>query len=104
MKKLSKTEELVFREVLDAGELTINQLTSRMESRHKRTYARNTIVTFLKRMEEKGYVQRNRIGREAYVTPLISRHEYMAMITGDMIDYWFGGNPGQYISFIQHNF
>ena len=42
----------------------------------QKEYARTTIATFLKRLENKNYLEKYHVGRKSYVRPLISSRSY----------------------------
>jgi predicted transcriptional regulator len=75
------------------GELCpIRDLTSEMGKRFGTPYARTTVVTFLSRMEAKGYVKTRRKGRLSYVFSVINREEYLRTLFSKELELWFGGN------------
>ena len=54
--------------------------------------APSTIITFLNRLCEKGFLSLERKGRTNYYTPLISRQTYLAEESRRMLDRLFGGS------------
>ena len=61
---LSHCETLMMKLIWDAErELSIQEIIARFNERYHRDYARSTIVTFLGKLTEKGYVSTRREGR-----------------------------------------
>ena len=63
--------------------------------------AYTTIATFLKIMEQKGFVEKRRSGSgKAYVySPLMTRERYRRMVVDDVKDTFFGGSAKSLVSF-----
>jgi predicted transcriptional regulator len=52
-----------------------------------------TLLTFLKRLTEKGFVSTDKEGKLLRFTPLNSRDEYTEQYLDDTKDILFGGSP-----------
>ena len=63
--------------------------------------AYTTIATFLKIMEQKGFVEKHRSGTgKTYVySPLMTRERYRRMVVDDVKDTFFGGSAKSLVSF-----
>jgi len=61
--------------------------------------AMTTLLTFLKRLTEKGFVHTDKEGKLLRFTPLISRDEYTEQYLDDTKDTFFGGSPASLVSF-----
>ncbi len=61
--------------------------------------AMTTLLTFLKRLTEKGFVRTEKHGKLLYFTPLISREEYTRQRMTEVKDTFFGGSLHSLISF-----
>ena len=70
-----------------------------MESYDEPRPAVTTVLTFLKRLTEKGFVKTEKQGKLLRFTPLVSREEYAARYMKDAKDTFFGGSPVSLISF-----
>lgn len=57
-----------------------------------RPLAPTTVLTFLDRLREKGFLRAERRGKTNYYTPLISRREYLARESRGVLDRLFGGS------------
>ena len=58
----------------------------------KKNYARTTVVTFLLKMDAKGYVKTYRKGKISYVHAMKSEEEYKDKLLRDMVDFWYNGD------------
>ena len=63
--------------------------------------AYTTIATFLKIMEQKGFVEKRKSGAgKTYVySPLLTRERYRRMVMDDVKDTLFGGSAKSFVSF-----
>lgn len=57
-----------------------------------RPLAPTTVLTFLDRLREKGFLKAEKRGKTNYYTPLISRREYLARESRGVLDRLFGGS------------
>lgn len=77
MKRLTPCEleimQIIWKYKEDIPEVNIK---SQLNEQYGKAYARTTIATFLKKMEEKGYLEKYRVGRNCYVHALISARTY----------------------------
>ena len=56
------------------------------------TWQKNTIITLLSRLVEKGLVKTNKIGRRNEYTAIVSESDYQAMQTKKFLDKLYAGN------------
>lgn len=61
--------------------------------------AYTTVATFMKIMEDKGFVARKPTGRSYTYYPLIKKKEYARRVLQSMINSYFGGSPVELVSF-----
>ena len=63
--------------------------------------AYTTIATFLKIMEQKGFVEKRRCGtgKTFAYSPLLTRERYRRMVMNDVKDTFFGGSVKSLVSF-----
>jgi predicted transcriptional regulator len=65
--------------------------------------ALTTVLTFLKRLTEKGFIRTEKQGKILRFTPIVSREDYTAHYMKDAKETFFGGSPISLISFfVQH--
>lgn len=57
-----------------------------------KNYARTTVVTFLTKMNAKGFVKTYRKGKLSYVHAMKSEEEYKEILLMDMVDFWYNGD------------
>ena len=58
----------------------------------RRSLAPTTVLTFLTRLVEKGFLKVEKAGRSNLYTPLISRRDYLARESRSILDKLFGGS------------
>lgn len=61
--------------------------------------AMTTLLTFLKRLTEKGIVRTEKRGKLLYFTPLLSRETYTQQMMTEVKDTFFGGSLNSLVSF-----
>lgn len=99
MKMISSSEMLLMKCIWDSKEeLCIPKLMEILKDQYGKDYKRTTVVTFLSRLQEKGYVETCRRGRLAYVHALCTEEKYRASIASDCTQTWFHGKPSNYLS------
>lgn len=68
------------------------ELITYLGDKYGKHYARTTVVTFLCRMETKGFVHTYRNGRVSYAMPTMTEKEYVEEYLKDQCDFLFDGN------------
>lgn len=98
-KSMSDSEMLLMKCIWDEEEdISIPHLAEVLREKYGKDYKRTTIVTFLSRLREKGYVQTYRKGRLSYAHPVQTEEEYRQLIAVQDTQAWFGGQPSRYLS------
>ena len=96
---LSHCETQMMKLIWDAErELSIQEIIARFNERHHRDYARSTIVTFLGKLTEKGYVSTHREGKKAYIHAEVAEKLYIKQMLREETDFWFDGSPSEMMS------
>lgn len=99
VRKLSACEWMIMKLICDAdGDIPVQELIVRMRECYGKDYARTTMVTFLKKMSDKGYVSTYRVGRISFAHAERDVREYKRQILKEEIDFWFDGRPSELIS------
>ena len=62
--------------------------------RFGKDYARTTVVTFIQRLAEKGFVNTYKKGRVSYVHSLRSQSQYQENFLQKAEEFWFDGDAG----------
>lgn len=73
---LSEAELLVLKELWDSGATTVRDLNARLGARGQ-DWAYTTVLTFLMRLEAKGYVASEKTGVANVFRPLVSRESLL---------------------------
>lgn len=58
----------------------------------EKNYARTTVVTFLLKLDAKGFVKTYRKGKLSYIHVIRSEEEYRCKLLKDMIEFWYDGD------------
>ncbi|MCR4906966.1 MAG: BlaI/MecI/CopY family transcriptional regulator [Clostridiales bacterium] len=59
-----------------------------------RNWKTATLISFLSRLEKRGFLRAEKEGREYVYTPLVDRNEYLGNLTRDFISRVHGGSIG----------
>ena len=98
-KELTNCEKLIMKVVWEAKEdISTPDTIEQLKVRFGKEYARTTVVTFVQRLVEKGYVTTYRRGRVSYIRPVQSEEEYRSRMLQDTMNFWFDGDCKKMIS------
>lgn len=98
---LSGCEKLIMKIVWDAKrDISTPEIIQELKNRYSRDYARTTVVTFIQRLIEKGYVRTYHIGRVSYVHPIKDEPSYINNFLQYIQDFWFAGDVTSFVSAI----
>ena len=76
---LSACEAMIMKVIWDQkGDISVPELIDLIQERYKRDYKRTTVVTFLTRLNGKGFISSRRAGRISYIHAEKSEEEYKA--------------------------
>ncbi len=84
--------ELTIMQIVWDNEPPVARSTIEKELGGEKQLAPSTIITFLNRLCEKGFLSLERKGRTNYYTPLISRRTYLAEESRSMLNRLYGGS------------
>lgn len=84
--------ELEVMQIIWAKGGNVSRLDIEKELSSRRSLAPTTILTFLTRLCEKGFLKAEREGRSNLYTPLVSRRDYLARESLSILDKLFGGS------------
>ena len=83
IKDLSACETVIMKVIWDAvDDIALQQLIVDLREQYGKDYARTTVVTFLGKMAEKGFI-----------STLKDEKAYKEKLMKDETDFWFGGKP-----------
>jgi predicted transcriptional regulator len=92
-REISGCETLIMKIVWDSeSDISTPELINALRVRYGKDYARTTVVTFLQRLADKGFVKTYRKGRVAYVHPLKTQKEYTSKFLNEAEEFWFQGD------------
>lgn len=98
MDKITQSEEVIMNLLWEHGSLSIMQIVQALEeSKH---WSKQTIVSFLRRMEEKGTVKYEQRGRTKYYFAVIPKADVVQKETRGILNRFFGGKWGTMVSYM----
>lgn len=98
MDKITQSEEAIMNLLWEHGSLSIMQIVQALEeSKH---WSKQTIVSFLRRMEEKGTVKYEQRGRTKYYFAVIPKADVVQKETRGILNRFFGGKWGTMVSYM----
>ncbi len=93
---LSKSEEQVMEIIWNLEKAFMKEIMDQFEPPLP---SNSTVLTLLKRMQEKGFVGYNMLGNSRQYYPLIDKETYFGKQVNSMIKDFFGNSPLQFASF-----
>lgn len=89
-RELSACETLIMKVVWDAKEdIAVQELIVQLKEQYGKDYARTTVVTFLGKMADKGFVSTHRRGKNAFVHAEKNEDAYKSKLMNEETDFWF---------------
>ena len=96
-KELTHAEEQVMQALWSVGQGYANEIVAAM-AEPKPAY--NTILTIVRILEKKGYVDHETFNRANHYYPLVSREEYSGQMLGRLARNYFGSSFRSMVSFL----
>lgn len=98
--ELTRGEEEVMQILWELGAGSVNEIIARMrEPKPKYT----TVATFVKILENKGFVGHEAAGKGFRYFPLVEREQYAGRHLRSMLSTYFGGSLSQLVSFFSQH-
>lgn len=95
---LSNCESILMKAIWESGsDVSIQDLMNVLKNKFDKDYKRTTVVTFLLRMTDKGYVKSYRIGRLAFVHAIVTEDEFKTTHAMRETDFWYDGMASEYL-------
>ena len=92
-KELTSREVLIMKCVWSSErELSIQEIQAELRERFDWDAKRSTVRTFMRDMEQNGYISVERRGRHSYVKALAGEESYKKRQAEKMVDLWFDGS------------
>ena len=92
MQQISESELVLMRIIWGNGGTALYSFTMEELEKEQNEWKKNTVLTLLSRLVEKGYLKTNKIGRRNEYAALVTEQEYQAVQTNHFLDRIFGGN------------
>ena len=96
LQALTRGEEEVMQILWTLEQATVSEIIDNM-SEPKPKYT--TVATFIKILENKGYVDHIIEGRSHRYFPIVGKDEYASIVTKSLLSDYFGGSLSQLVSF-----
>ena len=98
-REISGCETLIMKIIWDSEtDISTPELIDALSVRFDKHYARTTVVTFLQRLAEKGFVKTYRKGRVSYVHAIREEQEFTDKFLREADEFWFHGNTPRLVS------
>lgn len=98
--ELTRGEEEIMQILWRLGDAVVNEIIALTDEPHPKY---TTVATFLKILENKGFVRHETQGKSHRYYPTIGREEYARGVMTSMLSSYFGGSLSQLVSFFtQH--
>jgi predicted transcriptional regulator len=94
----SGAETEILRLVWELGRGTVQNVCDSLPAGRKITYA--TVQTLLRRLEKKGYVRHETVGKAHVFTPAVKRDDVISKAVGSFLDKLFGGDPVPLVQYL----
>ena len=98
MNTITESEEIILNLLWQKEMLSIMQMVKALEN--QKNWSKQTIISFLRRMEKKGTVSYFVQGRTKYYYAVIKREEVIRKETKGLMDRLFGGKMGAMVSYL----
>lgn len=98
--KLSPAEFEIMQVLWNHDSITINAVMEEINIRREEPVKRTTVQVQLSRLEEKGWIKHETVGRIFYYSPLFSREDASADILQDVTERVFGGSSSEMVKFM----
>lgn len=94
-REMSSCESLIMKIVWDSEEdLSTAEIIDQLKIKYEKDYARTTVVTFIQRLADKGFVSTYKRGRVSFVHSLKSQTQYQENMIQKAENFWFNGDAG----------
>lgn len=97
---LTRGEEEIMQILWQLGSATVNETIARTDEPHPKY---TTVATFLKILENKGFVSHVSEGKSHRYHAVVSREEYARGVMSSMLTNYFDGSIAQLVSFFSRN-
>ncbi len=95
-KKLTPLEAMIMDAVWDLSEATVREVREHLAGEKDMAY--NTVLTMLRILRDKGYLESRREGRSDVYRPAVQREQVAASSLKELLERFFGGSPRALVS------
>ena len=94
--RLTPLESLVMNAVWTLGDASVRQVQEALEAEKPMAY--NTVLTVMRILRDKGFLQSRRVGRLDQYRPAVSRQQVARRSLGEILDRFFSGSARAMVS------
>ena len=98
MQQISESELVLMKIIWRNGGAALYSFIMEELEKEQNEWKKNTVLTLLSRLVEKGYLKTNKIGRRNEYEALVAEQDYQVMQTNSFLDRIFGGNVRSLVS------
>lgn len=98
--ELTRGEEEIMQILWRLGDAVVNEIIARTKEPHPKY---TTVATFLKILENKGFVGHTPEGKSHRYHPLVSREDYARGVMSSVLSSYFDGSLAQMVSFFSRH-
>lgn len=92
MQQISESELVLMKIIWENGGKALYSLIMERLEKEQREWKKNTVLTLLSRLADKGYVKVKKIGRRNEYVALVTEAEYQKVQTSDFVTKIYRGN------------
>lgn len=98
--ELTRGEEEIMQILWQLGDAVVNEIIARTREPHPKY---TTVATFLKILENKGFVSHRPEGKSHRYYPLVDREQYARTVMSSVLANYFDGSLSQMVSFFSRH-
>ncbi len=98
LQAMSPAETEILRIIWELEKATVQQIYERLPRKRKIVY--KTVLTMVRRLESKGYLQHESQGKANLYFAAVKREDVLRRTVLDFVDRLFGGDPGPLVQFL----
>lgn len=98
MHLITESEEVIMNLLWDNGKMSVMQIVRELQD--KKGWSKQSVISFLRRMEQKGTVSYVMQGRTKFYFAVVQRNEVVKEETRGILNRFFGGRLGAMVSYM----
>lgn len=98
MHLITESEEVIMNLLWDNGKMSVMQIVRELQN--KKGWSKQSVISFLRRMEQKGTVSYVMQGRTKFYFAVVQRNEVVKEETRGILNRFFGGRLGAMVSYM----